>query len=62
MSGFLCRADYERVLQEMRLADGSVWPLPVCLDVSETFAAKLDSDEAVQDNRATSSKPPAPSC
>jgi sulfate adenylyltransferase len=42
LSGFLCQADYERVLQEMRLADGSIWPLPVCLDVSETFAAKLE--------------------
>jgi sulfate adenylyltransferase len=46
-SGFLCRADYERVLQEMRLTDGSIWPLPVCLDVSEAFAAKLQPGSRV---------------
>jgi sulfate adenylyltransferase len=41
LNGFLCQADYASVLREMRLADGSVWPLPICLDVNEAFAAKL---------------------
>ena len=28
---FMGKADYERVLREMRLADGTLWPLPVTL-------------------------------
>src|SRR5205823_4459428 len=31
--GFLGKADYERVVAEMRLADGTFWPLPVTLPV-----------------------------
>jgi sulfate adenylyltransferase len=33
LTGFMGREDYERVLEEMRLADGLVWALPVCLAV-----------------------------
>ena len=28
---FMSKADYERVLHEMRLADGTLWPLPITL-------------------------------
>jgi sulfate adenylyltransferase len=38
LDGFLPKRDYERVLEEMRLADGTLWPMPVTLDVSESFA------------------------
>ena len=31
LSGFLGQADYEGVVKEMRLADGTLWPLPVVL-------------------------------
>lgn len=41
LTGYLGRADYERVLAEMRLVDGTVWPLPVVLDVTEAFAATV---------------------
>src|SRR5947209_16235991 len=34
LKGFLGRADYERVVGEMRLADGTFWPLPVTLPVT----------------------------
>src|SRR5205807_3447814 len=33
LRGFLGKADYERVVGEMRLADGTLWPLPVTLPV-----------------------------
>jgi sulfate adenylyltransferase len=33
LEGFMGREDYERVLEEMRLANGLVWALPVCLAV-----------------------------
>jgi sulfate adenylyltransferase len=40
LTTFLGRADYESVLDRMRLADGALWPVPVTLDVpGETLAA-----------------------
>ena len=41
LRGFLGQTDYDRVCREMRLADGTLWPIPVTLDVSEAFAGKL---------------------
>jgi sulfate adenylyltransferase len=41
LRGFVGRADYERVVREMRLADGTLWPVPVILDVSEAVGDKL---------------------
>jgi sulfate adenylyltransferase len=35
LGGFMGREDYERVVEEMRLADGLPWALPVCLAVAE---------------------------
>ena len=35
------REDYERVCKEMRLADGTLWPIPITLDVSEELAQSL---------------------
>jgi len=39
LGGFLGRGDYERVCSDMRLADGTLWPIPVTLDVPEETAA-----------------------
>jgi sulfate adenylyltransferase len=41
LEGFLTRRDYERVVDELRLADGTLWPVPITLDVSESFAASI---------------------
>jgi sulfate adenylyltransferase len=41
LRGFMNRADYEGVCHNMRLADGTLWPMPITLDVSEEFAKKL---------------------
>jgi sulfate adenylyltransferase len=38
LRGFLGRVDYEAVRDSMRLADGTLWPIPVVLDVPESFA------------------------
>jgi sulfate adenylyltransferase len=38
LKGFLGQADYDGVVQGMRLADGTLWPIPVTLDVSAAFA------------------------
>jgi sulfate adenylyltransferase len=39
--GFLTQVAYDRVCAEMRLPDGTLWPMPITLDVTEEVAAKL---------------------
>jgi len=39
--GFLGEDDYDSVCERMRLADGTLWPVPVTLDISEEKAAEL---------------------
>ena len=41
LKGFLNEADYNSVVDTMRLADGSLWPMPINLDVTEDFAASI---------------------
>jgi sulfate adenylyltransferase len=41
LQGFMGRADYESVCARMRLADGTLWPIPVMLDVPEELAHKV---------------------
>ena len=41
LRGFMNRKDYEGVCNNMRLADGTLWPMPITLDVTEEFAKKL---------------------
>ncbi len=45
--GFLLRADYERVVADMRLADGTLWPIPITLAVSEAEAESLREGQLV---------------
>ncbi len=42
LEGFMDRADHESVCQRMRLAGGSVWPIPITLDVTEEFRRKIE--------------------
>ena len=41
LTGFMGKADYESVCDKMRLADGTLWTMPITLDVSKEFAEKL---------------------
>ena len=47
LSGFLTQADYEPVLTDMRLADGSLWPMPVTLDVTEEFVEGVSVGDSI---------------
>ena len=47
LTGYLNREDYEQVLDAQRLTDGTVWPVPICLDVSEKQAQSLAEDQRV---------------
>lgn len=51
LKGFLTEADYHSVVNNMRLADGSLWPIPITLDVSQAFADSLEvgQDIALRD-------------
>ncbi|NQT96268.1 MAG: bifunctional sulfate adenylyltransferase/adenylylsulfate kinase [Candidatus Marinimicrobia bacterium] len=41
LQGYLNQADYEAVVADMRLYDGTLWPLPITLDVEEAFVKDL---------------------
>jgi sulfate adenylyltransferase len=47
LKGFMNSSDYESVLDRMRLQDGTLWPIPVCLDISETIARKLEVGQSL---------------
>ena len=45
LTGFLGKADYEAVVESMRLSNGIVWSVPVTLPVSEEIANRLGKGE-----------------
>jgi sulfate adenylyltransferase len=47
LDGFMDRENYESVLESMRLADGTVFPMPVCLDVKKHIAESLEKGQRV---------------
>jgi len=51
LKGFLTEEDYDSVVETMRLADGTLWPMPITLDVSPEFAegVALGEDIALRD-------------
>ena len=46
---FMGQADYQRVLEEMRLADGTLFPLPITLTFTKEANIKLDGEVALVD-------------
>ncbi len=47
LTGFLNEADYSSVVENMRLADGTLWPMPITLDVGQGFADKLEAGQKI---------------
>ncbi len=47
LKGFLTEADYDAVLDTMRLADGTLWPMPITLDIGEAFAAGIEPGQDI---------------
>jgi sulfate adenylyltransferase len=53
LTRFMNRADLERVLQDMRLADGTLFPIPVTLPVTLPAGVGLDAEVALRDKANT---------
>jgi sulfate adenylyltransferase len=51
ISRFLGERDYGRVLDEMRLADGTLFPIPITLSIQPEPWLKLDQEIALADER-----------
>ena len=47
LKGFMTEADYDGVVENMRMKDGSLWPMPINLDVSEAFAEKVEPGQDI---------------
>lgn len=47
LKGFMSRSDYESVCCNLRLKDGTLWPIPVVLDVTEEFAKSIGPGSVV---------------
>ncbi len=47
LNGYLDQADYIQVLETMRLGDGSVWPIPICLDIDEALVEKVSGGQRI---------------
>ncbi len=52
LQGFMSEADYNGVVENMRLEDGTLWPMPITLDVDEDTAGELGEGDrvALRDN------------
>ncbi len=47
LTGFMGRAEYDSVLDDMRLAEGTLWPVPLCLELDAQAASRLTPGQPV---------------
>lgn len=47
LKGFQSEADYAGTVETMRTSDGTLWPIPITLDVSEKFAAGVEPGQDI---------------
>ena len=47
LEGFLTEAEYDAVVSGMRLPSGTLWPVPITLDVTEEFAEGLSIGDTI---------------
>jgi sulfate adenylyltransferase len=47
LTGFMCKADYDNVLENMRLNDGTLWPMPITLDADRQFVEHIKTGHEI---------------
>ncbi len=47
LEGFMTRSDYESVLDRMRLQSDVLWPVPVCLGITDTQASTIEVGQSI---------------
>jgi len=47
LNGFLDKKNYDLVLKDMRLENGSLWPIPITLDVTDEFVSMISESEKI---------------
>jgi sulfate adenylyltransferase len=47
LTGFMGRADFESVCRNIRLADGTVWPIPITLSPADAVAATIEPGQTL---------------
>jgi len=47
LTGFMGRSDYNSVIENMRMEDGSFWPMPITLDITDEFIEKIENEEKI---------------
>ena len=47
LSGFLDKEDYESVVHKLRLKDGSLWPIPINLDITNKFSESISKGNRI---------------
>lgn len=47
LTGFMDKKTYHSVLHDMTLPDGTIWPVPICLDVPESIGSQLSPGQSV---------------
>jgi sulfate adenylyltransferase len=47
LKGFQSEADYNGTVKDMHLADGTLWPMPITLDVNEAFADRIEPGQDI---------------
>jgi sulfate adenylyltransferase len=47
LEGFVTRQEYQGIVEKMRLPSGVIWPIPVTLDVTPSFAETLREGETI---------------
>ena len=47
LDGFLNKADYGSVIDNMRLENGALWPIPITLDVTDEFAGSIKDEPKI---------------
>ena len=47
LDGFMSKNDYMSVVNDMRLADGTLWPMPITLDVNDKFVSEISNSPKI---------------